>query len=98
MNYSDGGKIIFSGYQSGYGNVIVINHGQGYRTIYAYLSKRLEMRRIQRNYCCESEKHGYFNRDSHLHYEVHFKENLVNPKPYLINHPFAQSEKERYVQ
>jgi len=34
----------------------------------------------------------------HLHYEVYFKENHVNPMSYLINHSFAQHEKERCIQ
>jgi murein DD-endopeptidase MepM/ murein hydrolase activator NlpD len=93
------GKVVFSGYLSGYGNVIVINHGQ-YRTVYAHLSQRL----VNMGDCISKgsviAKMGSTGNSTgpHLHYEVLFKERPVNPRLYLINHSFAQSEKERYVQ
>ena len=31
------GKISFAGKQNGYGNVVIINHGKGYQTLYAHL-------------------------------------------------------------
>ncbi|MCE3038872.1 peptidoglycan DD-metalloendopeptidase family protein [Helicobacter anatolicus] len=34
------GKIIYSGYRGGYGNVVEIAHGDGIRTLYAHMSKR----------------------------------------------------------
>lgn len=33
------GKIIFRGHKGGYGRVIVLDHGQGYTTLYAHLSR-----------------------------------------------------------
>lgn len=37
---SASGKIIYSGYRGGYGNVVEIMHGDGIRTLYAHMSKR----------------------------------------------------------
>jgi murein DD-endopeptidase MepM/ murein hydrolase activator NlpD len=94
------GSVVFSGYQPGYGNVIAIDHGQGYRTVYAHLSKRLVNvgTHVSRGNIIAKMGNTGASTGSHLHYEVHFKENRVNPKPYLANYPSVQSEKERYVQ
>ena len=35
-----GGKVVYSGYRGGYGNVVEIAHGDGIRTLYAHMSKR----------------------------------------------------------
>ena len=37
---ADSGTVIISAYNSGYGNYIVLNHGNGMTTLYAHLSKR----------------------------------------------------------
>lgn len=39
---ADGGTVIISSYESGYGNYIVINHGNGVTTLYGHLSKNLK--------------------------------------------------------
>jgi murein DD-endopeptidase MepM/ murein hydrolase activator NlpD len=89
------GKVVFSGYQSGYGNVIAINHEQDYRTIYAHLSKRLVNvgTYVSRGNIIAKMGSTGTSTGSHLHYEVHFRENSVNPKPYLTDYSSAQSEK-----
>jgi murein DD-endopeptidase MepM/ murein hydrolase activator NlpD len=38
---SGSGKVIFAGWQGGYGNIIKIRHGSGYVTSYAHLSRML---------------------------------------------------------
>ncbi|NDP27342.1 MAG: peptidoglycan DD-metalloendopeptidase family protein [Flavobacterium sp.] len=66
---------------SGFGNHIVINHGFGYETLYAHLSKYKcrTGQRIQRG-----EIIGYVgstgrSEGPHLHYEVHKNGKVVNP-------------------
>jgi hypothetical protein len=95
------GRVIFSGYRSGYGNVIAISHGQGYRTVYAHLSKRLVNvgAYVSRGNIIAKMGSTGASTGSHLHYEVYFGENSVNPKLYLTNCFSTQSEKKGcYVQ
>ena len=69
----------------GYGNSITIDHGFGYKTIYAHLNsvKVIEGMKVKRGDCiAESGKSGRSS-GPHLHYEVVYKGQKVNPANYL---------------
>ncbi len=80
-----GGKVVRSGYEPLYGNVIVVDHGYGYRTLYAHLAERLveEGAIIQKGDAVG--KVGATGRTTgpHLHYEVHVNGLAVNPARFL---------------
>ncbi len=81
---------------SGYGNNIVLNHGHGYQTIYAHLSKK-EVKPGQR--VKRGEVIGYMGSSglsvaTHLHYEVVKNGQKVNP----IHYFFADLTPEEYEQ
>ena len=84
------GKIVFLGKRSGYGNVIVIDHGHGYRTVYAHLAKKLVKigEYVVRGQLIAKMGSTGSSTGPHLHYEVHFKGKSVNPKPYLTDYFF----------
>ncbi|MDR3256122.1 MAG: M23 family metallopeptidase [Endomicrobium sp.] len=92
------GKVIFSGWQSGYGNVIVIDHDYDYRTVYGHLNKRLVNKGVyvSRGQIIAKMGSTGTSTSSHLHYEVHFKGKSINPKPYLTDYFFTQSEGKHY--
>lgn len=94
------GKVIFAGWQSGYGNIIVIDHGYNYRTAYAHLARCLVKAGTYVQRGQEIAKMGSTGSatGSHLHYEVHYKGKTVNPTPYLTDYFYAQSERNRYDQ
>ena len=78
---SGNGKIIRSGRSSTYGNVVYIDHGYGYKTIYAHMSKIVAKRgkTVKRG-----DLIGYVGNTGrsaapHLHYEVHKNGRAVNP-------------------
>lgn len=79
------GKVVRSGFESMYGNLVVIDHGNGYRTIYAHLSERLVEAgaSVQRGNVIG--KVGATGRTTgpHLHYEVHVNGLPVNPIRFL---------------
>jgi len=79
------GVVSFSGVRGGYGNLVEIDHGNGYRTIYAHNSANLVkagdvVRAGQR-----IAKVGSTGRStgSHLHFEVLLNGRQVNPRLYL---------------
>ncbi len=79
------GIVTFSGYEAYYGNVIRINHGDGYETVYAHLSARNVQVNQQVNRGDQVGKLGSTGRSTgpHLHYEVRVKGNPVDPEGFL---------------
>jgi murein DD-endopeptidase MepM/ murein hydrolase activator NlpD len=72
---------------SGYGLIIVINHGYGFQTIYAHLSKILvkEGQRVKRGeMIAKSGRSGLVN-GPHLHYEVRRNGVCQNPIDYFFD-------------
>ncbi len=79
---ADDGLVIFAGWSElGYGNVIVIDHGNGYKTLYAHLSQISQ-------YCGAKVKSGQLiglsgstgnSSGPHLHFEVRVPGGYLNP-------------------
>lgn len=82
---ADNGKVTETGYKSDYGNYIIINHLNGYETLYGHLSQIL----VKSGTIVEKgDKIGIMGStgDStgvHLHFEVHNSGSLENPLKYL---------------
>ncbi len=69
----------------GYGNCITIDHGFGYKTVYAHLNSVnvIEGMKVKRGDCiAETGKSGRSS-GPHLHYEVVYKGQKVNPLNYF---------------
>jgi murein DD-endopeptidase MepM/ murein hydrolase activator NlpD len=79
---ADAGQVIFAGWSDlGYGNTIVIDHGNGYKTLYAHLSQVSQ-------YCGARVKSGQIiglsgssgnSSGPHLHFEVRVPGGYLNP-------------------
>lgn len=67
---------------SGYGYVVIVNHGYGFKTVYAHLSKVLVNRGQVVARGDEIALTGNTGASSgpHLHYEVHYLGNKLNPR------------------
>lgn len=79
------GTVTFSGQMSGYGNVIIVDHGGGFSTLYAHQS-RLAARAGQD--VGQGEVIGYVGSTGHstgphLHFETRVNGNPRNPRNYL---------------
>ncbi|MDR0823248.1 MAG: M23 family metallopeptidase [Endomicrobium sp.] len=91
------GKVVFSGWQSGYGNIIVVDHGYNYRTAYAHLSNRLV---LVGDYIARGQIIGKMGNTGsatgpHVHYEVHFKGKSINPISFLSDYSFGGKNVEK---
>ncbi|MCP4639141.1 MAG: M23 family metallopeptidase [bacterium] len=79
------GTVIFSGYEKYFGNVVRIEHGYGFVTVYAHLAKRLVEKGDTVERYDTIGKLGSTGRSTgpHIHYEVHVDGKAVNPQKYL---------------
>jgi len=79
------GIVKTSSYQRGFGNCVIVDHGNGYETLYAHLSKRLVSKgeRINKDQVIGLVGSTGRSTGSHLHYEVHYRDKSVNPIKFL---------------
>ena len=78
------GTVEAAGWESGYGNCVVIDHGYGYKTRYAHMSKMTVRRgeRVVRGQVIGHVGNTGKSTGPHLHYEVIVKGRTVNPVNY----------------
>lgn len=93
--YATGNGVVKkASWQSGYGKIIIINHGFGYETWYAHLNDydvRVGQRVVRGEVIGEVGNTGK-STGPHLHYEVHVKGKVVNP----VNYYFMDLSAEDY--
>ncbi len=80
------GRVIEVGWQSGYGNVVVLDHGYGIVTKFAHTSKVLVKRgqHVKRGDRIALVGSTGLATGPHLHYEVHVNGRPVNPLRYVL--------------
>lgn len=80
------GVVVEMGWQTGYGNTIIIDHGFGYKTMYAHLHDfRTRLgKKVVRGEVIAGVGNTGKSTGPHLHYEVHIKGNHVNPVNYYF--------------
>lgn len=79
---ADSGVVVFAGWATGgYGNMVMIDHGNGYQTLYAHMSS-------VKAYCGQSVGQGTTigysgstgnSTGAHLHFEVRYLGGFINP-------------------
>lgn len=79
------GRVILARAGSGYGNYIIVDHGNGYATLYAHCSKLLVKKgqRVSRGQQIAKVGSTGASTGNHLHFEVRVKGTPVNPAPYI---------------
>ena len=80
------GQVISAGWQQGYGNCVQINHGYGYVTLYGHMSafKIRAGQKVKRGDVIGLVGSTGKSTGPHLHYEVHFKGEIMNPQNYYF--------------
>ena len=81
------GRVVFVGRRGGYGLEVEIDHGYGYRTRYAHLSKSLVKRgqRINRGDLIAKTGNSGLATGPHLHYEVSHNGVKLNPSKFFFD-------------
>jgi len=81
------GKVVFVGRNGGYGLEIRIDHGFGYRTLYAHLSKVLVKRgqKVERGDLIAKSGNSGLTTGPHLHYEISHNGRKLNPSQFFFD-------------
>jgi len=82
------GMVTYAGVRSGYGNVVEIDHGNGYMTRYAHNSKLLVHAGQHVRVGDEIAQAGSTGRStgSHVHFEVWYDGRVMNPLAFVKSH------------
>ena len=82
---AEDGKVVFSGWQAGYGNFIVVDHGHGYQTHYAHCSKLIAQvgQRVTQGQVIAKVGNTGHSTGPHLHFEVVANGIHRNPASFL---------------
>lgn len=88
------GVVVKAGWETGYGNTVIIDHGFGYKTVYAHLRdfRTRVGKRVVRGEVIAGVGSTGKSTGPHLHYEVHVKDRVVNP----VNYYFMDLSAEEY--
>jgi hypothetical protein len=80
------GRILSAGWESGYGNVVTIDHGYGIVTKFAHASKLFVRagQRVERGQRIALVGNSGLATGPHLHYEVHVNGRPVDPLHYVL--------------
>jgi len=79
------GTVVYADYDDGYGKRILVDHGNGYRSMYAHLytSRVKAGETVTKGQIIALMGNSGLSTGPHLHYEVHLNERKVNPANYL---------------
>ena len=85
------GTVVFAGWRNGYGNTIIVDHGDRIQTLYGHLSRLGVSRgqRVEQGAVLGLTGTTGHTSGPHLHYEILVNGRPVDPGPYLAAAPDA---------
>ncbi|MCL1843682.1 MAG: peptidoglycan DD-metalloendopeptidase family protein [Defluviitaleaceae bacterium] len=83
-----GGTVTFSGWNGGYGNTVIIDHGSGLSSMYAHNSRNRVTagQRVERGETIAEVGSTGRSTGAHVHYEIRKNGTAQNPVPFLLEH------------
>jgi murein DD-endopeptidase MepM/ murein hydrolase activator NlpD len=80
------GTVVQTGWEAGYGNLVVIDHGYGVTTRFAHASRILVRvgEKVRRGELIAQVGNTGLSTGPHLHYEVHVNGKPVDPRRYIL--------------
>ncbi|WP_195573999.1 peptidoglycan DD-metalloendopeptidase family protein [Paenibacillus sp. 1001270B_150601_E10] len=82
---ADDGVVVFAGVKNGYGNTIIINHRNGYKTLYGHLNS-IDVNVgdiVEKGQAIAVMGNTGDSTGTHLHFEIHKDDVIQNPLKYL---------------
>jgi murein DD-endopeptidase MepM/ murein hydrolase activator NlpD len=88
IDAADDGTVIISTYSSSYGHYVVIDHGNGYTTLYAHMSQRLVKAgdKVKQNQVIGKVGSTGNSTGPHLHFEISKQGTRINPLQFYSNY------------
>ena len=85
VSASKSGEVIYSGWINGYGNTVIIDHGNGVQTLYGHNSELLVSvgQRVSRGETIALVGSTGMSTGPHIHFEIRINGQHVNPLDYL---------------
>jgi murein DD-endopeptidase MepM/ murein hydrolase activator NlpD len=78
------GTVIFSGQKGGYGNCVIVSHGNGLATLYGHFQLIAKVNdKVKVGQVIAKSGNSGRSTGPHLHYEVHKNNTPVNPKLFM---------------
>jgi murein DD-endopeptidase MepM/ murein hydrolase activator NlpD len=97
------GKVVFAGRKGGYGKVVIIQHGQKYKTLYAHMNNYARGIRSGAR-VRQGQVIGYVGSTGlatgpHLHYEFYMNGSVRNPVTVKLPHaePIGSQDKDQFL-
>lgn len=83
-----GGTVVIAEWHSGYGNMVMIDHGNGIRTVYGHASRLLVKagEKVKTGQVIALTGNTGFSTGPHLHLEVHINGEAVEPVKWFKQH------------
>jgi murein DD-endopeptidase MepM/ murein hydrolase activator NlpD len=88
--------VVEAGWHQGYGNCVKISHGYGYETLYGHMNKMYVRagEHIKKGTKIGEVGDTGLSTAPHLHYEVHYKGNPINPINFCMDNLTPQEYQE----
>jgi len=90
---ADGGTVTMAGWNGGYGNCVMIDHGNGYKTLYAHLSSISVAKGavVDKGVVVGHVGSTGVSTGPHLHFEVWSGESRIDPEQFYSGLTFSQN-------